>query len=327
MLASIHDATNLDLHVMALGEGGGLVALGALGDHVIGGRRGVGEHHGRLALGEQRIGFRPARGHGEDARAQLLPGLGGLVAIDLLHPQQETEARRRGARILQDDLLRGITVDEFVQRRRRVLQGLAVIDHGEIAIVEGHEIVVRPRRGRLGLGDVHPMLGEEPGLHRFGGEVGVEAQHNVGLGVLALELQAVEHGNRIARRHPFDGAVAGLLEGLLHLGAGAPLGDEAVISVDGERVLRQRGCGEREEREQSCERLLHNTSICRWMEDWTWPSGMSARNPSAGMIRIRFSGSGAEAPSQPLTRHPVESRLRGKASRVRWQEAFARSGR
>ena len=189
-------------------------------------------------------------------------------------------------------------------------------------------MLIRPRRGCLRLAQVEAVLGEQAGLHGFRGEVGVEAQHHVGLGVLALELQAVEHGDRIARRHPFHGAVAALLEGFLHLGAGAPLGNEAVIGVDGERVLRHRRSGEREEREQSCECLLHhNTSIRRWMEVWTWPSGMSARNPSAGMIRIRFSGSGAEAPSQPLTRHPVESRLRGKASRVRWQEAFARSGR
>src|SRR4051794_11672248 len=43
------------------------------------------------------------------------------------------------------------------------------------------------------------------------------------------------------------------------------------------------------------------------------------------MIRIRFSGFGTSAPSQPLGRRPVESKARGKPSGVRWQASFARS--
>ena len=89
VLAALDEAAHFHLHVMAFREGGRLVAIGVLGNHMIGRRGGVGQHHRRLALGEQRIGLRPARRHGEDARAQLLPGIRCLVAIDLLHPEKE----------------------------------------------------------------------------------------------------------------------------------------------------------------------------------------------------------------------------------------------
>ena len=81
------------------------------------------------------------------------------------------------------------------------------------------------------------MRREQPGGRRLGGEVGVEPQHQIGLGRRPFELEAVQHRHRVTRRHPGDGAVAGFLEGLFHLGSGAPVGHEAVIGVNRQRVL------------------------------------------------------------------------------------------
>ena len=48
---------DFDLEIMSFRERRRRIAIGVLGNHVIGGRRRIGEHHRRLALGEQPIGL------------------------------------------------------------------------------------------------------------------------------------------------------------------------------------------------------------------------------------------------------------------------------
>ena len=57
--------------------------------------------------------------------------------------------------------------------------------------------------------------------------------------MFAFQPQPVEDGHAIFKRHQFEGAAALLLEGLLDLGTGSPLGGEGVVGVDGEGVYRE----------------------------------------------------------------------------------------
>ena len=320
----LDQSRHLDLQIVALLESRRLVARAVLGNRVIGGRGRVGEDHRRLALGEEGIGLRPAGRCGEDALRELGPGLARLVAIDRLHPQQEAEAGRRAARILQDDLLRRIAVDEIVERCGRVLHRLAVVDHREMRVVEGHEELVAPCHGHLRQGRVESVRAEEAGGRGFGGEVGVEAQDDIGLGRGTFQLQAVQHGHAIAQGDPVDAAVAIRLESRLDAGARAPLGDEAVIGIDGQRLFRSGGYGRKGQRQDGCEDCLHrSTSMRRQMEDWTQDIGVRSqslrRHDPDQVQRVE-----AESPSQPVVWHPVESSERSMSARMRLQAAFAR---
>jgi hypothetical protein len=88
----------------------------------------------------------------------------------------------------------------------------------------------------------------------FGGEVGVDAEDEVGVGLLAFQLQARQQGRAILQRHPVDLAAAVRLERLLQGRARAPLGHEGTVGIDGQgrRFGRQgwRGCAGRNHRRQ-----------------------------------------------------------------------------
>ena len=73
-------AGDLDLQIVAFREGERLVAFGVLRDHVVGGRGGVGQHHRRLALGEQAIGLAPARRHRQHAVLAASPRPRGALS-------------------------------------------------------------------------------------------------------------------------------------------------------------------------------------------------------------------------------------------------------
>ncbi len=122
------------------------------------------------------------------------------------------------------------------------------------------------------------MPAEEPGGGRFGGEIGVEAEHHVGPRAGAFELQAVQHRHAIAHGDPVDGAAAVLLEGGLDLRARSPFGDEAVVGVNGQRLAGQGGRGDDKKREQNGKDIFHGTSIRLWMEDWTPGSGFRSQS-------------------------------------------------
>ena len=79
----------------------------------------------------------------------------------------------------------------------------------------------------------------------IGGKIGVEAEHDIGLGRCAFELDPVEQGDTIGDRDELDIAAAFGLEFLLHHGPRTPVGGEALIGIDGELVLGQGRPGQR----------------------------------------------------------------------------------
>ncbi len=223
---------------MAFREGGGLVALGLVRNDVVGRRGRVGQHHRRFALGEQPIGLTPARRDGQHAILQLGPGLGGVIAINRLDPEQQAETRRGGARILDHDLLVLVAFHQILEACRRGPQLFRVIDHGEVAVVVRQEGVIAPAaRNGDALGR-NAMRGEQLAGARFRREIGVEAEHDIGLGVGAFELHAVQQRNAIGHRNEVHVAFAFGLEGLFHDWARTPFGGEAVIGVNGQHLLR-----------------------------------------------------------------------------------------
>lgn len=107
-----------------------------------------------------------------------------------------------------------------------------------IAVVERNESIVAPAARHIDV--VHrAMRREQPAGLGIGGEIGVEAEHDVGLGRCAFELDAVEQRHAIGNRDELDIAAAFGLEFLLHHGTWTPVGGKALISVDGELVLGQ----------------------------------------------------------------------------------------
>ena len=105
-------------------------------------------------------------------------------------------------------------------------------------VVVGHENVVAPAARNLDRGEIGPGGREQAGCLGLRGQVGVEAEHDIGLGRCAFQLQAVEQGNAVRDRNEFDVAAAFGLESLLDLRAGTPFGGEALIGVDGQFFLR-----------------------------------------------------------------------------------------
>ena len=81
------------------------------------------------------------------------------------------------------------------------------------------------------------MRRKQAGGLGFGGQIGVEAEHDIGLGRRPFQLDAVEQRHAVGDRDEVEVAAAFGLEGLLHLRARTPFGGEALIGVDGELVL------------------------------------------------------------------------------------------
>jgi hypothetical protein len=78
---------------------------------------------------------------------------------------------------------------------------------------------------------------EETGRLGFDNQVGVEPQHDVGIGVLAFEPQAVQQRHAVRDGYEIHLAIAFGLEGGLDDGTRSPVGGEAVIGVDGQAFL------------------------------------------------------------------------------------------
>ena len=113
----------------------------------------------------------------------------------------------------------------------------------------------------------------------------------------AFELDAIQKRHAVLDADPVERAAAFLLEGFLDQRAGAPLGDEALIGVDGERLVGRTG-SERRERNSRGERQGESGQC--WLETHGRASSCSVlkgnkalgatSNPSAGANRIRFFG-------------------------------------
>ena len=192
---------------------------------------------------------------------------------------------------------------------RRVGHLGLVVDEGKIAPVVGQEGVVVPGDRQVERGRVDAVGRKEAGRIGFGGQVGVEAEDDVGSAALAFEPEPAEEGSAVARADEADGTVAGGLEVPGDLGAGAPLGGEARVGVDDELGLV--GGGERG-REKQCgkgERQAHLGSPSR--TDWRRGCGLARPSlPSAGMSRFRFDGSASAA----ISARPVPDPPRQAAS-------------
>ncbi|MNT76918.1 hypothetical protein D3C72_2159780 [compost metagenome] len=91
------------------------------------------------------------------------------------------------------------------------------------------------------------MRREEAGGLGLGDEIGVEAEHDVGLGGSTFELETGQKLDAIGNADIGDLAFAGLFEGFGDLGARAPFGDEAFIGVDGQRLVGGNGIGREDE--------------------------------------------------------------------------------
>src|SRR5690606_1499828 len=136
VVACFHGARGeLDLQIVTFGKGGGTVAVRPFLDDMIGGRGGVGEHHGRLAIGKETVGLAPARSDGQDLVLKLRPGVRRLIAVDGFHPEEKAKAGRGSARVLNDDLEIASGLHQLLEARWRRLDGFAVVDKGKIAVV------------------------------------------------------------------------------------------------------------------------------------------------------------------------------------------------
>ncbi|MND95855.1 hypothetical protein D3C80_881200 [compost metagenome] len=147
---------------------------------MIGRRGGVGEHHRHFALGEQAISFRPAGSDGQNPVPEFRPGFRRLVAIDGLYPEQKAETRRRGARVLNGDLLRSVPLDQILEALRRVLDRLRIVDDGEVAVVIGNERVVCIIAGNLDGTCIDAVRLEKAGRLGFRNQTGIEAERDIG---------------------------------------------------------------------------------------------------------------------------------------------------
>ncbi len=87
---------------------------------------------------------------------------------------------------------------------------------------------------------------QEAGSAGLGHQVGVEAEHDIGLGARAFEAQAGENGPAVVEADEVENAVALGLEGLLDRGPRAPVGNERAVCVDRQRRLFCRRGGEGE---------------------------------------------------------------------------------
>ena len=65
-------------------------------------------------------------------------------------------------------------------------------------------------------------------------EVGVEPEHDVGLGVLSFQLETREQSRAVLERHPGKIAAAVRLEILFERRARSPFAGEGIVGVDGQ---------------------------------------------------------------------------------------------
>ena len=165
-------------------------------------------------------------------------------------PHQQAKAGGRGPGVLDQD--RDVAVGELAEAGGRFGQAGGIVDEGEISPVEGQKERVVPVDRQIEREVGLSMRGEKAGSGRAGGEIGVEAQHDIGVAARALELKARQQGRAVASADELQVAAAGFLERCFDGRAGTPFGDEAVIGVDGKDgcVLRmgREGRGRQERR-------------------------------------------------------------------------------
>ena len=140
---------------------------------------------------------------------------------------------------MDDDL--EVAVGQFLEALGRVFHPGLVVDKGEVAPVKRQEHVVGPFHRHRQVRAVHPVEREHRAVTRGGGEVLVDPQHDVGLGPVAFELEPGQKLGPVPHGDQVEGAVALRLEVFLDDRPRSPFGDEAVVGIDGERVLGTRG--------------------------------------------------------------------------------------
>ena len=286
---------------MALGKRRRGVVLFFLFDQVIGGRGGIAQHQIAFAFQEQAVGFAPALGHGNGFLRQLLPGLRRVVAVDFLHPEQQAQTRRAGARVFIDHAPFLRAFHQLFQTGRWVFKARFVVDEGEVTVIEGHEGVILPAARQRQAMEINLAFGEQAGLLRRLQQVVVEAEHHVGLAVLAFHAHAVQQRDAIFQRHIAQLAAALRFKGFFHRRAGAPFGGEGVVGVDGQgRFCRQRRHGQQHQQRENL--FNHFALLGRVVMSRKGSERSSLSNPYVGINRIRFDGF-----FSAFRRHPVEN--------------------
>ena len=106
------------------------------------------------------------------------------------------------------------------------------------------------------------MLAKKSSRLGFGGEVGIQTQNHISLGIAPFEFQAVEHGHAIAQRHEGKVAIAGLLEGGLDFRARAIVAHKAVVGINRQCILGRSGQGEGSCGNECEYKLFHRFSKC-----------------------------------------------------------------
>ena len=160
------------------------------------------------------------------------------------------------------------------------------------------KIFVGPCHGHLRQGRVESVRAEEAGGRGFGGEVGVEAQHDIGLGAGTFELQAVEHGHAVARAPPSRCVQSqSFSKASLILGRPGPIRRRSCHRCRRSASASQRRVWPQGPASGWLRRLSSSVYLHSPADGGLDPGHRrSARNPSAGMIRIRFSGLRRKAP-------------------------------
>ena len=81
---------------------------------------------------------------------------------------------------------------------------------------------------------------EQPRGARLGGQVGVDAEHQVGAGVAAFQPDAIKYRHAIFQAHQVKLTTALCLKGLLDLGTRPPVAGKRVIGINRQRGHRSR---------------------------------------------------------------------------------------
>ena len=115
-----------------------------------------------------------------------------MIAIDLLHPQQQAQSRGAGTRIFIDDPPFLRPLDQLFQALRWISQFVFVIDEGEIAIVVGNKGVIIPAARHADRAGGYVAFGKQFTLRRGFQQVVIKAKHDVGLAVFAFHAQAIQ---------------------------------------------------------------------------------------------------------------------------------------
>ena len=217
------------------------VAVILFRNQVVGGRGRVGKHHVGLAFQVEPVSLGPAGGDRDNVVRKTFPDACGIVAIGSFHPHQKAETRRGGARILNHDAQ--VAVGQIAEIRGRVFQ-IGAMHKREIPPVIGEELGIVPRYGHGETLWVDAVGGDKVHRAGLGDEVRIKAQNDVGPGLRAFEKEPRKQRRAVASPHELQVAAAGFLERCLDRRAGAPVGDETVVSIDDQLgILCQRGAG------------------------------------------------------------------------------------